>query len=1117
MGNGQSTQAPRRGKNKLSKPKTKPSAVPSSTSNTPNASRRNSVIGKGAVTSSTAIPYGKHLSIPESAPLDTLSSSCPAPTPSKKKRMSIFRSRSSKKEKDILFSEALPDPIPTNTAPIVTGRFGSRTNSINSTAVEAPLDKPWASTPSSRPSCHRSRNSLPHVPYASSSDSNRLSLVSEALSPKPDSVHIATGLAGQHGDLDWQRSDPSYQRSQSDPAIYAPIRRKSLLQHGVATRPSVPLITRSTYRNQRATYSDFGGWTPPPLALRTNIDNQSPGARTSTPNDLSHIGAFKLGSLRITNGSASPTPSVEDRRASLPSTDQMAAVQAITQHHAMTQRSYTISVPTEAVKPRWSVEPQAFTNDFHTGSSSHDSLTIHIPSVKQSVSPSISPNNAHILSVNFPTSELSPFSFVASPITLPTLEATSKKTSVEDELFEAEMSTPTLEPSSGIDKRSFDSGYGPSPATPEQQVLSCPRGPREFDARSLAKTDSGYSSSTSRRNSGAPTVPPKEAPPLPSKEPLNRAENVRLTAPGNHPHNMNVHAIPMTSPNAQLVSRMNKGAYFPTTNQSSPLEASSKYHRQSMPVSPLLQDQRTPTNNSSRWRSLRQRPQSYQASSPLYTIQAFKSTSEQSGIPPIPVSTERHLGERVDSFPTKSFPNTEHMGLRRPSSKETLATIMSVGSAEVRDEATYARLHGALPPVPASIPEEDYLVGWRPPNMRRHTMTPSAPTTPKTERRSLHPFPTPKSLNTYPQEDQTDFETHLTSIDNISSSLGASPYDLALTAMGDTSSKPAPRTKSMTAQLEAPAARKAVSKATLEVSPMPRPELSSRQASYNSIANGNPFANGSTGPNSRTSSSGSTFTIRDLPSQRRTADEDAKRLSLARVDRVKSPPPISMQTQRKPVPRSTPSSSEYDKSENSSRNQSPTRLPEGKANRELVRYQLSEQEAFWHPSQQTDEQQLAAYPSAPYTEKMFPPRSQSARPAAQCHRPLPVHHYTFDLDKGQSRRSSYSEKEWEMHAGDYDHTYGSQLTVHAVPEIDASYFDEYQPCKVVEPADDVLVLDRYAGGLGYGYTSDYELSNAGQNAAIMAAGGKKGVDATEAYGLDFSDVPVFQQRVRVGV
>jgi hypothetical protein len=151
MGNGQSVQAPRRGKNKLSKPKTKPSAVPSSTSNTPNASRRNSVIGKGAVTSSTTTPYGKHLSIPESAPLETvLSSPSPAPTPSKKKRMRIFRLRSSKKEKDILYSDAIADHVPSNTAPIVTGRFASRTNSINSTAVEVPLDKPWAPTPSSR-------------------------------------------------------------------------------------------------------------------------------------------------------------------------------------------------------------------------------------------------------------------------------------------------------------------------------------------------------------------------------------------------------------------------------------------------------------------------------------------------------------------------------------------------------------------------------------------------------------------------------------------------------------------------------------------------------------------------------------------------------------------------------------------------------------------------------------------------------------------------------------------------------------------------------------------------------------------------------------------------------
>ncbi|KAM3065000.1 hypothetical protein ACMFMG_001208 [Clarireedia jacksonii] len=1145
MGNGHSVQAPRRGKNKLSKPKTKPSALPSSTSNSPNASRRNSIIGKSAATSSiSTTPYGKHLSIPESERLDPLPSLSAAPTPKKKKkRMSIFRSRSSKKEQDILHSEPIAEHAIINPAPIVTGRFASRSNSMNSTAVEAPLDKSWAPTPSSRPSYHRSRNSLPHVPYTSNSDTNRLSLVAESLSLKSDSIHVATSLAGQHGDLDRQISDPFYHRSQSDPAIYAPIRRKSLLQHGVATRPSMSLNTQSAYRNQRATYSDFGRWTPPPLALRTTLENQSPGARTATPNDLSHIGAFKLGSLRIVNGSASPTPSVEDRRASLPSNDRMAAAQAIVQHHAVTQRSYTISVPAEAVKPRWSVEPQASTNESYPGNSSYDSLTIQIPSDKKSVSPSVSPNNAHSLSVKSPTPELSPFSFVASPTVSPTVQSSSKKTSVEDELFEAEMSTPTLEPSSGIDKRSFDSGYELSPATPEQQVISHLQSPREFDAKSLAKTDSGYSSSTSRRNSRAPTVPPKEAPPLPSKEPLSRARpntysnNVYSVPPENHLHSMNIHAIPMTSPNTQLVSRMNNGACLPATSQSTQVDIN--HHRQSMSASPSLQEHGTPTNQSSRWRSLRQRPQSYNSNSPLYTIQAFRSTSEQSRIPPVPVSTARHLDERVDGFPTKSFANTVHMSLRRPSSKETLATIMSVGSAEVRDEPTYARLHAALPPVPTSIPEEDYLVGWKPPNMRRHTTSPPAPTTPKTELHSLQPFHTPTSLNTYPQDDQSDFETHLTSIDNISYSLGASPYDLALTAMGTTPPKPAPRAKSMTSQLEASIAHNPVPKVTSQEAPVFRPELTSRQASYNSIANGNPFANGSTGPSSRASSLGSSFTIRDLPSQRRTADEDAKRLSLARVDRVRSPPPVSMQTQRKPVPNSTislppprlrSSISGQDILGNSSpRRLSPSRSPEAKpvpstsqvhssnVDSEQVKYQLSEQQAFWHPGQQAvEQQQLTSYPQAPHTEQSLPPRSQSARPAAQGHRPLPVHHYTFDFVNGQSRRSSYSEKEWEMHAGDYDHTYGSQLPVHEVPEIDVSYFDDFQQCKVFENTDDVLVLDRYAGGLGYGYATDYPLGNGKQSAAMMAAGGRQGVEATKTFGLDFSDVPVFQQRVRVG-
>lgn len=942
--------------------------------------------------------------------------------------------------------------------------------------------------------------------------------------------------------MDWQLSDPFCQRTQSDPAIYAPIRRKSLLQHGVATRPSVTSNPQSFQHHIPVSYNNIGKWSVSPLTLRTNVDNENHGARTSTPNDLGHIGSFQLGSLRITNGSASPTPSADERRASLPSNDQhIAALQASSKVQGIAHRSYTISIPAEAMKRPWA--PASFPQP-SAENASHDSLTIKIPENTSTLNSSLSPTNAQSLAL---PPQLSPFSFVASPVGSPELKTASKNTAVDDELFEIEMSTPTLEPSSSNDNRSFDSGYGPSPATPEQQTGRI-QGPGDMILKPLAKTDSGYISSTSRRNSTAQILPTRislrttEAPPLPAKgKPLSCSLSKTCSeAPSenqsfNRSNGPTNHAIPMLSPKSQRTARLSNVSLPSVNYQSQIQQPTPMYHRQSMSAVP-----RQPQNfivgesPSSQWEPHRQRPQSYYPGTPGFTAQSISHCEKH-----LPTAALYQHSERVDEI-------MGYKAMRRVSSKETITTIMSLEPAEV--QSTYTRLYNAIPPIPTSIPEESYHAGWKPP---KHSCAPSAPSTPR-NRYTLQPYHTPISLNTYPQEDQTDFENHLTSFDTIKSSLGGSPYDLALTAMEKTPPRatprgaPTPRTKSMTTQL--PYTDEDLVRTQSEEPPLSRPDNNGRQESYNKRISGSSFADNSTGPSSRATSSSSTFTLRDLPSQRRNAEEDAKRLSIARTNRASSPPPVSFQGQRKPVPvhvsgqlivpKSRPISVEQSIPQPLSmeRQTSPERKPVTPPPRSYTSHAIREAtsqasiqsgQECWFDSE--EQQEMPAQLQIGYSERPSKVRSQSARPATQNHRPIPLHHFSFDVQNksgNNSRAASvYSEKEWEIHAGAYDHTYGSSTNLHELSadisanEYDAPYSEEPQPIpEMGNSTQDMLVLDRYAGSLGYGFEPGYGLGGSAgtRNSGMMNKGGRNGVDVSKQWGLDFSDVPIIMQRVPVG-
>jgi hypothetical protein len=182
-------------------------------------------------------------------------------------------------------------------------------------------------------------------------------------------------------------------------------------------------------------------------------------------------------------------------------------------------------------------------------------------------------------------------------------------------------------------------------------------------------------------------------------------------------------------------------------------------------------------------------------------------------------------------------------------------------------------------------------------------------------------------------------------------------------------------------------------------------------------------------------------------------------------------------------------------------------------------------------------------------------RPESARPSfeygraefeGQMKQPGLSHHVSFDNSQ-QSRGQRYSEYghsaplshepafySEDRFGGEYDHTYGSHnkenIYSHTEPHEDMAYYDgpsqddaEYQDQQYLPQAihqnstEDMLTLDRYEGGLGYSYEPGYGLGGSAgmRNVGKMAAGERKSVDVSMQYGIDFSDVPVFLQRVKV--
>jgi len=642
----------------------------------------------------------------------------------------------------------------------------------------------------------RNRNSVQNANHQA-----RLSLVAEVPSPQSEVPRRESILEEDNNPIGQALTT----RSNSDTAMYAPIRRKSLLAHGVATRASYvepdppqshPVRSDSVNDMQNYHYNPSKPTSSPlsdlaMLGPKPSFMNDGPRAETPTDEHYGHLGGFN-GTLRITNGAASPAPSSHKRANSLNAEEDYSEAKkgpAMGHRHGLSQRSNTISVPAEATKPPWMVRSES---PLRTSQSQFEPFAIarQVPNDPSFSMFDFEEEKKHFKRKEVPTKAqeladddrhgitLSPFSFDSSPSISPQFQVTSKHTALEDELFESEPSSPdpSAPPAPSADHgshlpRSFDSGYVGGEPSP---TLEAGKEPEDSASKGLAKADSGYSSNVSLRSFKKDSPPTKEPNRRVHQEPASRVASspdpvgseatLRATEP--QPA-LPVEEIPR-QPSRQPPPPFRQAPPVPVEKQKSFESTPRKVQPPSVPqagadqaysAQPHANPAATPSEN---------RPQENTPPAPgTYVRDESPATSDTSASPASSSRwrqklTKRESQHRVETgqvftvqairFPSEAYkipPPTVEARRRLEEREEafpvqsfpntiegnfvsrrmSMGTIFSVGSVEASDETNFSR--PPVPPMPTILQEPAQQS--RPEKNRRNTYQGPARSSHKTE------------------------------------------------------------------------------------------------------------------------------------------------------------------------------------------------------------------------------------------------------------------------------------------------------------------------------------------------------------------------------------------------
>lgn len=498
-----------------------------------------------------------------------------------------------------------------------------------------------------------------------------------------------------------QHSSTPVTRANSDVSLYVPVRRRSIIQTpGVATRsnsmchinppprlnaryshPPTPSLSR-----QQSIESYRSGIMSMPLPPRIHDLDSAPRASTPCEDDYLSIGAFKLGSLRITNGAASPI-SPDIRRGNGESDQGKSGGE--TDYFARGKVGTTAT----AVQPR-AVQQDRTTTTVVSLEASSTTTNKSAPEFLPAVS--ISP-----LGLELP-----------DPLS-PKLQTTSKNTALEDDLFEDD-AQPEYSCVEVLDVR-FDTN-AKSPHIPAEAksdtglsrtdsgFMSTGSPSPESIHKPLTKADSGYSSNVSLRSlqqktqdeheSSTSVMAPKQAPP--PVPPKDFAQNFTTGSPKPNGAPKKTHSIT----NLAKESSVNRAGMPKTRDVPTPIKSFLSRERgltspTSLPRTPAS-EQSSKSDNSVSAMSVGVKPQRPNR------LQRFLTSARRSGatslevhathdmerhkLPSIPHEVEEKLHERAGRFPI----TTKRLALKPRTSLDTLKTIFSVGSMETGQDVASA-------------------------------------------------------------------------------------------------------------------------------------------------------------------------------------------------------------------------------------------------------------------------------------------------------------------------------------------------------------------------------------------------------------------------------------------
>ncbi|KAI0458528.1 hypothetical protein F5B21DRAFT_435338 [Xylaria acuta] len=288
-------------------------------------------------------------------------------------------------------------------------------------------------------------------------------------------------------------------RTNSDTSLYTPMRRRSLMTPGVATRPApmdldAPPNIQTRHNPDQPQRRDSPESTGVGLLSIPHMFDHSlmPRAHTPCETDYTQTGAFKHGTLRITNGSPARTPareSADDGRSANSSPTRMrqgsyfdAGSQAQEKRDVDANGSQCSVLPCITT-----ASPGTLVNNLTTAADEQKAAISFLPEL---------------------TLTISPFSFSEVEQESPELQTTSKHTAIEDDLFEegSPYGTEVLDvrldhdakPHSSPPSTSLEGGSQKEINRSDSGIVASPTSSAPH--KSLSKADSGYSSTVSIRS-----------------------------------------------------------------------------------------------------------------------------------------------------------------------------------------------------------------------------------------------------------------------------------------------------------------------------------------------------------------------------------------------------------------------------------------------------------------------------------------------------------------------------------------------------------------------------------------------------------------------------------------